>query len=121
MLILLFFFHREVNHDESEITLGEMESLFDHSSDFARIKRLLRKGNYDLLGKELIENTCSNGFSDSESFCLVDTVKDEFLVELDNLLPNTPAKGLKRYDSFAAKNLFYPEKTRLAIEELTSL
>ena len=121
LLILLFFFHCSVNHDESEITLGEMESLFDHSSDFVQSKRLLRTGNHDLLKRELIENTCSDGFSDDTAFCLTEAVKNEYLVELNNLLPNIPTKDLKRYNSISAKNLFYPEKTRLAIEELTSL
>jgi tetratricopeptide (TPR) repeat protein len=121
ILILLRFFHYTVTVDEPEMGFLHFETLYDHSSDFSPIRRQLRNGDHILIKKELIENTCADGFTDTEYFCLTDSVKEEFLVELDNEILNMPVKGLRRSCSISNKNLFYPEKTRRAIEELTSL
>ena len=98
-----------------------LEGIYDHSSDFALFRWQLRGGNHILLTKELIENTCSDGFGDTEAFRLTDSAKEEFLVELDNEMLNLPVKGLKRSDSISEKSLFYPEKTQSAIDELSSI
>ena len=120
-LVLLCFFHYVVNVDEHEITLHHLGAFYDHSSTLAGIKRLLKSGNYVLLQRGLIENTCGDGFCDTESFRLTDAVKEEYLSELDICLPNRHVKELRRTGSITAKNLFYPEKTHRAISELTSL
>jgi len=120
-LVLLRFFDYLVNKDELEINVDRFDNLFEHDSDYSQVKRQLRNGNFILLEKGLIENTCDDGFGNTDTFRLTDEVKDEFLVELDISLPNIPVKGLKRSDSINAKNMFYPEKTQRAIEELCSL
>jgi SpoVK/Ycf46/Vps4 family AAA+-type ATPase len=120
-LVLLQFFHYLVNFDEPEMGYDNLKALYDKSNDFIPVKRQLRNGTYSLLKKELIESTCSDGFSDSDTFRLTDTVKDEFLIELDSALLSMPVKNLKRAGSITIKHLFYPEKTQQAINELASL
>nr|AGS53927.1 cell division protein FtsH [uncultured bacterium contig00087] len=120
-LVLLRFFHYLVNMDLSEMALYHLEAIYDHSSEFAPIRRLLQNGNYILLTEELIESTCSDGMSDTENFRLTDEAKDEFLVELEESFFNKMPKGMKLHSSIAEKNLFYPEKTQQAINELCSL
>ena len=121
VLFLLRFFHYHINKDEPDMTFRHFESLYEHASDFTSLKRRLKNGNYILLKRGLIENTYEDGFGDAETFRLTDKAKDEFLVELDDLLSDVPIKNLKRFDSINAKNMFYPEKTQQAIEELCSL
>ncbi|GBU28637.1 hypothetical protein R84B8_02197 [Treponema sp. R8-4-B8] len=120
-MILIRFFHYTVTLDEPEMDYHHLEKLYDNESDFNPVKRKLRNGTHILLEKELIENICSDGFSDSEAFRLTDAVKEEFLIELDDGLQSIPIKKLKRCDSITAKLLFYPEKTQQAIDELVSL
>ena len=121
ILILLRFFHYSVNVDEHEMTFHHLEALYDHSSAFTGIKRQLRDGSHVLLEKGLIENTCGDGFCDTDGFQLTDAAKEEFLAELDIRPLNRQVRGLRQPGSITAKNLFYPEKTHRAITELTSL
>jgi hypothetical protein len=120
--ILLRFFHYLINLDESELGFEHFQVLYEDDYDFGHIKRQLKNGDYVLLKKELIENTCSDdGFGDTDTFRLTDKTKEEFLVELDTPLSKIATKGIKHSNSIAVKNLFYPEKTRYAIDELASL
>ena len=121
MLVLLRFFHYLISVDEPDMSFRHLEALYEHSSDFTSMKRQIKSGNYALLNMELIENTCDDGFGNTETFRLTDKAKDELLIEMDDLLTNMPVNGLKRYDSINIKNLFYPEKTQRAINELCSL
>jgi hypothetical protein len=105
-LVLLRFFHYLINVDEPDFPLYYFEVLYEHSSDFAAIRRQLKSGSYELITRGLIENICSDGFCDTESFRLTDTVKEEFLIELDNSLQKMPVKGLKQAGSITAKNRF---------------
>ena len=121
LIILLRFFSYLINVDEPEMDFHQLGGLYKHSSDFSFKRKQMRGGNYILIEKELIENCCCDGFSNTELFRLTEATKDEFLVELDNPLWKTPLKGLKNTDSIAVKNLYYPEKTQKEIDELTTL
>ena len=119
-LILLRFFHYQVNLDEPEMGFDHLEALYDCSSDFTRHRQLLRNGDHVLLAKGLIQYTYSDGFGDPGKFRLTDSVTEEFLVELD-MASKIPPKWLITHSTIAEKELFYPEKTRRAIDELCSL
>ncbi|MCL1994077.1 MAG: ATP-binding protein [Spirochaetes bacterium] len=121
-LILLYIFHSTVNDDDPEVQLRYIANLFEdyHDFDFF-IKPALKSGDHALLRGNIIEHSCSEGFGDTSSFCLTQTAKDDFLAELDIAAQNLPVKELKPVAAIAEKTLFYPEKTKLAIEELHSL
>jgi len=121
VLVLLRFFHYTINVDEPDMSLRHLSALYDHSSHFTGIKRLLKSGNYILLKKGLIENSCSDGFCETDSYRLTSAVRDDFLGDLNEVLTETPVKGLKLSNSITEKNLFYPSKTQRSIDELVSL
>jgi hypothetical protein len=121
LFILLRFFHYTVTIEEPDMDFRCLAAIYEHSSDFTPVKRLLEKGQHILLKKELIENTCNDGFSDNTSFRLTDKIKDEFLIEMDVSLSGIPEKGLIRANSIPEKKLFYPGKTQQKIDELASL
>jgi len=121
LLVLLRFFHYTINVDEPDMSLRHLEALYDHSSHATGIKRQLRSGNYVLLKKGLIENSCGDGFCDTESYRLSKEVKENFLGDMEHLMTEIPVKGLKLSGSITEKNLFYPSKTQKAIDELASL
>ena len=118
--VLLRFFHYTITMDEPEMSFFHLKAIYDHYSDFTQVKRMLNSGQYILIKKGLIENTCSDGFKNDTSFRLTDATKDEYLVEMDTLMSNTHIKGLKKADSISEKKLFYPEKTRQKIDELVA-
>ncbi|MCL2880696.1 MAG: ATP-binding protein, partial [Treponema sp.] len=121
MLILLFFFYCDVMLEKTEMTFNDLERIYDHSSEFAEIKRQFTNRSYILFNLGLIENVCVDGFGSAESFCLTDKTLDEFLVEMDTSHIDTPMKEIKTPDSITDKKLFYPEKTRQSIDELISI
>ena len=119
--VLLRFFHYTVTIDEPDMDFNYLKAIYNHYSDFTQVKRLLNNGQYILIKKGLIENTCSDGFNNNTSFRLTESTKDEFLVEIDTTISNTHIKGLTRASTITEKKLFYPEKTRLKIDELVEL
>jgi hypothetical protein len=121
LLVLLRFFHYTVNVEEPDMSIRHLAALYEHSSHFIAVKRMLKNGNYPLLKKGLIENSFGDGFCDTESYRLTNAAKEDFLGDMNELLSETPVKGLKLSDSIAEKNLFYPLKTQCAINELVSL
>ncbi|MCL2804969.1 MAG: ATP-binding protein [Treponema sp.] len=121
ILVLLRFFHYTINVDEPDMTLRHLGALYEHSSHFADVKRQLKNGSYILLKKEVIENSCGDGFCETDSFRLTDKVREDFLGDMNALVSEMPVKGLKQSDSITEKALFYPVKTQRAIDELVSL
>jgi len=120
-MVLLRFFHYTINVDEPDMSLRHLEALYDHSSHFINIKRQLRNGSYILLKKGLIENSCGDGFCETESFRLTNEARENFLGGINDILTDMPVKGLKLSDSITEKKLFYPAKTQRSIDELASL
>jgi len=121
LFVLLRFFHYEVNNDCSTLTLEYMSAIYDKSSDRIEIKRKIKNKQYILLVNKLIEQTCDNGFSNTDEYQLTNDVKEYFLEDLDYKVMDTSNKNLKSYDSIAAKNLYYPIKTEQMINELSIL
>jgi hypothetical protein len=121
LFILLRFFHYTVTNGEPDMDFHALSVIYEHRSDFTPVKRSLERGQHILLRKELIENTCNDGFSNNTSFRLTEKVKDDFLIEMDVSLSELPEKGLIRANSISEKKLYYPEKTQQKIDELISL
>ncbi|MCL1993808.1 MAG: ATP-binding protein [Spirochaetes bacterium] len=120
-LILLFIFNITVNFDKPDIKLEWLQELFDDTHDGVlddAIESELKSGKHILFQKNIIEHSCSEGFGDTASFCLTQTAKDDFLAELNLASQNLPVTGLKRSEAITEKALFYPAKTKQAIEEL---
>jgi len=121
MFVLLRFIHYTINVDEPDMSIRHLSALYEHSSHFTALKRQLKSGNYILLKKNIIENSCGEGFCDTESYRLTGAFKEEFLGDMNEMLYEIPVKGLKLCSSIADKKLFYPAKTQTAIDELVSL
>jgi hypothetical protein len=120
-LVLFRFFHYTVTLNQPAMTFFHLEGLYDHGSDFGRTRRQLINGDYVLITKGLIENSCKNCFGDTETFQLTESAREEFLVELNQGLHLMPVRGLKKAAEITRKNLFYPERTQRAIDELGQL
>ena len=121
LIIYLRFFSYLINLDEPEMGFYELGGLYDNHSEFSEIKMKLKNGKHILIENGLIENSCCDGFGSTEIFRLTDFSKEEFLIEVDFKIWNVSPKDLKKADSIVIKNLYYPNKTQQAIDELCSL
>lgn len=90
---------------------------------FNNIKSTLQRGTHPLLNKKLIEYSCTDGFINSDAYCLTKQTKDELLTEM-NIARRNALKGRNdviRTEDIAAKNLFFSEKVSKRVDELASL
>jgi len=125
LLILFIFCSALVNNDEELITandlMGELRSILG----YRRVRPIMRDfklRKYKLFEKELIEFDCQDSIADSESYRLTQKAKDEFLAGLD-LREKTKHNGREfiRSEKIPLKKLFFSEKMRNRICELTEL
>jgi hypothetical protein len=121
-IFFLLFCHLSVNNHDDNIGYHDFSFLYDRKSKSRIVAHELREGDHILIQHNLIENTCDDGFVDSESYKLTDHAKKELLAELDiKDIKVKRKKGLILWDSLENKKMFYHEKESKKIEELTSL
>jgi len=124
---IMLIFCCELYKNDKEI-MGEDElrseliDIFGHRNANEAMNRL-ESGEHKLIDKGLIEFCCQNGMADTERYCLTQKAKDEFLSDL-NLKVNTKKqknKSVIRVENIPVKKLFFNEKIRSRISELTDL
>ena len=120
-LLLLLFCHRFINDDDDCIVFRDLEQLFERWS-FKQIKTSLQNGENELIQNNIIEYVCENGFSDKENFRLSATAKEKLFAEI-NLKAQQKANknGLILHTDIVPKQLFYNEREREQIVQLSSL
>jgi hypothetical protein len=120
-LILLRFCHYFIDLDRDEMTISDMEKLYEYGSDFRTTKQQLIAGAHVLQQHSLIENVRNGDFADPNAFRLTDKAKEELLFDFDEQLSKKSVKGLKLPKNITEKKLFYSEKTQEQIDELIDL
>ncbi|GHU08309.1 hypothetical protein FACS1894151_04000 [Spirochaetia bacterium] len=122
LILLLFFCLLYINNSDDHISFYDFEDLYEHKTQFRRVKRSLRDGDHELLERNLIEYTFANGFSDRESFKLTDQTKEELLDDLHiNKRQEKQKKGLLATGSIVEKKLFFNGREEENIQRLASL
>ena len=85
------------------------------------IVRAIRRGNYHLIKKGILENGCLGGHAEPSAWKLTDTAKQEWLYELELNLGANINLGLKLPDSIAEKQLYFNPGVSKQVEQLQSL
>lgn len=85
------------------------------------IVRAIRRGNYHLIKKGILENSCLDGHVDPSSWKLTDTAKQDWLCELELNFASDVKVGLKLPDSIAEKQLYFNLAVTKQVEQLKSL
>ena len=125
-VILMFIFCCELLCHDNEST--EMNSLWNILSNIFgpskmyQFKKKLKSKELKLMQKGLIEYEFENGMADTNYIRLTQKAKDEFLCDL-NIKEKTKHKGKDfiRVENIPQKKLFYNDKIRSRIGELTEL
>jgi hypothetical protein len=120
ILIVLRFCHYYIDLEQDEMSLSAMEQLYEYSSMFRSAKQQLKNGTHILQQKNIIKNVNEGEFVDPNIYKLTDAAKEELLYEIEDQIKAKPFKGLLLPETVKEKPLFYPEKTKKQIEELTA-
>ncbi len=122
LILLIFFCHKFVNHDDDSVSLYEWSKLFDDNWAYRTMKMDLQQDKHTLISHNYIEFQNDNGFEDKENMRLTDSVKDKFFVELDLTIQQTiSSKDLIRHEDIVTKKLFFNPKEQIQIQQLTDL
>jgi hypothetical protein len=121
-ILFLFFCHLFVENNDDNIGFHDFDDLFDNKSIFRHFKHMLAEKSCDMMKFELVEPTICDGFESRDSFKLTEGAKKELFGELN--IKATQVKNKKDlilYTSLTAKQLFYNDKERRQVAELTAL
>ena len=120
-LLLLIFCHRFVNYDDDRIGFHDFESLF-HGWSFRRIKSDLQSGDNKLISNNIFEYHNDNGFADKDNFRLSANAKEKLFAEINiKVLQSENKRGLILHQDITSKQLFYNEREKSQIAQLSSL
>lgn len=121
-LLLILFSHLFVNNSDDNIGFYDLDFLFDKRRWY-RIKSSLNAGEHILLSSKMIEYNNDDGFVNRESFRMTMEAKRTLFEELNLSSLNTNQKkaGLLKADDIAIKKLYYDEKIRRQVSDLTQL
>jgi SpoVK/Ycf46/Vps4 family AAA+-type ATPase len=118
-VLLLLFCHLYINEND-DVRQGQIEEIFDEIFLYDSPWDSLIDGSSVLIQQKIIENANNNDFIGSESFKLTDKAKKELFTEI-KYRQRKVAKEILEASSLIEKKLFYNEKEKTQIEQLSSL
>jgi ATP-dependent 26S proteasome regulatory subunit len=120
--LLLFFCHSLINKDDDDISFYDMDDIYDTSYHFRHVKSTLREGSNLLIEKNIIEYRNDNGFEDKERFKLTTKAKEALFPEIEVKTHQAKnKKNLVLHKDITPKQLYYNEREKSQIEQLSSL
>jgi hypothetical protein len=124
ILMFLFCCNLLCNDNESieqNQLWNQLRGIFGYQR-MCQIKKEIKSGNLKLMEKGLLEYEFENGMADTNYVRLTHKAKDEFLCDVD-LKEKTKHRGKDfiRAENISEKKLFYNDKIRSRIDELTEL
>jgi len=125
-IMIMVIFCRALLHNDEELIkeedlIEELREIVGYS-EARHIQNRLKSGKHKIIEKELIQFDCHDGIADTEYFRLTEKAKEEFLADID-FIEKAKYKG-KNFilaKNLSEKKLFYSEKIRERINELTEL
>lgn len=117
-MMVTFFAHRLVNHDDDDIRFGDIDDLYDNNADFNNAKGKLRNGEHYLQNKKLIEHKCVDGLADVTRYKLTESAKCELLAEMKIDASEEKLADMLDASKLPQKQLFFPKDIQQQVEEL---
>ena len=121
-VLLHIFAHRLINEDDDMIGAHDWEDYLESKRLIKNMVRSWKSGESDLIKKGIFEAYPSDNMRDADFYHLTDKAKEELFPGMQ-LVEKTSKedKSLLSHTSFAAKQLFYPDKVNAKIARLTEL
>jgi len=125
-IILMIIFCNELIQNDNELIkvnelIDELRDTFGYP-ETRRIQNQLKSRKHKVIKNELIQYDCRDGIAETEYFRLTEKAKEEFLADI-NLSEKTKQQGKNMIsaDKISEKNLYFSDKTKNRINELTKL
>lgn len=119
-LLLLFFCHQLVNHDDDDIRFNQMEDIYESSSEFNREKALLRCGTHPLMVDGYIEHLCEEGIASTTRYKLTEHTKQTLLAEMKLNTSEEKVADVISAKEIVPKKMFYGCTVQNQVTELHS-
>ena len=120
-IIMLSLCTALVSRDDEKIETRDLSDIIGNSA-FRSFVREFKQKEHELNKKELMNFDSQKGLFDTEYCLLSQKAKDEFLTDVKlSEKEKFISKYLISVDKLPVKELYYNDKTRVSIEELTSL
>ena len=121
-VLLHIFAHRLINEDDDMIGAHDWEDYLESKRLIKNMVRSWKSGESDLIKKGIFEAYPSDNMRDADFYHLTDKAKEELFPGMQ-LVEKTSKEdqSLLSHTSFAAKQLFYPDKVNAKIARLTEL
>ena len=119
-MMVTYFAHRLVNHDDDDIRFCDIEDLYENKADFTSAKGKLRSGEHKLQNKKLIEHKCVDGLADVTKYKMTETAKRELLAEMKINETEEKLANMLDVSRLPKKQLFFPNDIQQQVEELGS-
>lgn len=118
LLLLLLFCHLLINQDDNDVRLNQMEGVFSEKAAFTRAKGELRRAEYRLMQRGLIEHRSVDGIADTNSYCLTAHAKRTLLAEMKLSGAEEKIADVLGHATLAHKPMYYPETIERQVTEL---
>jgi hypothetical protein len=111
-----------INEDDDANGIHDFEDIFPTRGSLRRVEKDLRSGEHSLFEAGLVEFANNDGFGDNQFFHLTDKAKEEFFSEL-NIKEKMGRRGRDfiLVKDIKGRELFYNDKERRQVDELSSL
>ena len=119
-MMVTYFAHRLVNHDDDDIRFCDIEDLYENKADFTSDKGKLRSGEHKLQNKKLIEHKCVDGLADVTKYKMTEAAKRELLAEMKINETEEKLANMLDVSRLPKKQLFFPKDIQRQVEELGS-
>ena len=120
-IILLNLCSTLVSNNEEKVETNDISQIIGHH-EFRNFIRSFKNKEHELFIKDLVTFDSQKGFFDTEYCLLSQKAKDEFLTDVTVIeKEKCKNKYLIPVNKLSEKNLYYNEKTRNRIAELTTL
>ena len=121
MALVLFLCHKLVNEEDDDVSLRDLEDIYDDKAEFNRLKARLRRGDFYLMREKIIEVTCEDGIANNTRYKLTESAKRDLLSEFNITTAEEKIADVLDPESFTAKELFYSDSNARQVDELFSL
>ena len=122
LMLLVLFSHLFVNCGDDNISLNDIEFLFEHLR-WNNIKAMLNRRQHALIISKIVEWNNNDGFIVHNSLSMTEQAKDDLFGELNLVTLDAQKKrnDVIKTEEITIKKLFYSDAVSLKIDELARL
>lgn len=122
-MLLILFSHLFVNNNDNDISIYQINHLYDDTSIWSLVLSDLNDGSHILLLEKIIEKNYINGFVDRSSFRMTAKAKRDFFSELNlsSINEDNMRNDVIKFGEITPKKLFYGDNVSRQIAELGKL